>query len=220
MPSHHHPNPDAAQALPVAFVLLLVTVAGLTDATLYQHSKEILAVYITGDTSKLAQFTQQGDIAKALPLLGIIAAFLASTTFAAWLGNRLAQWRAPVLLSLIALLFVFAWPASAPDYPYGVVLLIALAMGMLNQVCSQEPGVTFLTGTLVRLGRSLASGDIAAAAPLALRWAIWLLAALAGAALDALFPAVALLIIAAWSLLLAAFCLLAGIGRRHATQDA
>lgn len=78
MPSLRDTQPASAQVLYHAFVLLLVTVAGLTDSLLYQHSKELLAVYITGDTSKLAQSLQQGDVAKALPLLGIIFAFLSA----------------------------------------------------------------------------------------------------------------------------------------------
>jgi hypothetical protein len=32
------------------------------------------------------------------------------------------------------------------------VLLVAAAMGLINQVLADEPGVTFITGTLVRLG--------------------------------------------------------------------
>ena len=220
MPSLRDNKPASAQVLYHAFVLLLVTIAGLTDALLYQHSKELLAVYITGDTSKLAHSLQQGDAAKALPLLGIICAFFISTTFTAWLGNRLASRRAPVLLALIALLFFVAWPAGASDYPYSLVVLIALAMGALNQVCSQESGVTFMTGTLVRLGRTLAKGEVVRAAPLALRWLVWLLSAWAGALLDARFPPFALLVIAIWSLMLAAFSLLSAVKRCYATQDA
>jgi uncharacterized membrane protein YoaK (UPF0700 family) len=216
MPSLRDTKPAAGQL----FVLLLVTVAGMTDATLYQHSKELLAVYITGDSSKLGQFLQQGEMAKALPLLGIIGAFFISTTVTAWLGDRLASRRAPVLMTLIALLFFIAWPASAPEYPVMVVIIIALAMGALNQVDPDEPGVTFMTGTLVRLGRNLAKGAFASAAPLALRWLVWLLSAFAGAALNARFPAFTLLFIAVWSLVLAGFSLALGVGRGYATQDA
>ena len=220
MPSLRDNKPASAQVLYHAFVLLLVTLAGLTDALLYQHSKELLAVYITGDTSKLAHSLQQGDVAKALPLLGIICAFFISTTFTAWLGNRLASRRAPVLLALIALLFFVAWPAGAPDQPYSPAGLTALATGALTQVCSQESGVTFMTGTLVRLGRTLAKGEVVRAAPLALRWLVWLLSAWAGALLDARFPPFALLVIAIWSLMLAAFSLLSAVKRCYATQDA
>lgn len=115
MPSLRDDKPAAGQLLSQTFVLLLVTVAGMTDATLYQHSKELLAVCITGDSSKLGQFLQQGEIAKALPLLGIISAFFISTTFTAWPGDRLAGRRAPTLMMLNArfpaftLLFISVW---------------------------------------------------------------------------------------------------------------
>lgn len=202
-----------------AFVLLLVSVAGLTDATLYLHSKELLAVYMTGNTSKLAQFIQQGNVQKALPLLTLIVAFLASTTFSAWLGNRLGRWRAPVLLMLVALLLGIAWPASDADYPLAVVIAIALGMGALNQISASEPGVTFITGTLVKLGRLLASGECRQAWPLALRWLVWLTAAFVGAVLDHRYPQYLLLFIALWCLLLAASHLLLRKSRAFAPSQ-
>lgn len=202
-----------------AFILLLVSVAGLTDAALYLHSKELLAVYMTGNTSKLAQFIQQGNLQKALPLLTLILAFLASTTFSAWLGNRLGRWRAPVLLLLVTFLLAVAWPASDAEYPLGMVIAIALGMGVLNQISASEPGVTFITGTLVKLGRQLAGGDFRQALPLALRWLIWLAAAFVGALLDSRYPQTLLLFIALWCLLLAASHLLLRKSRAFAPSQ-
>lgn len=186
------------------FIWLLVIAAGLTDATLYLHSKDLLAVYVTGDTSKLGQALQQGDLQKALPLLGVIVAFLFGTTAGAWLGRRAGSWRSPLLLALVALLLAIAWLATAPHYPPLMVLVIAVAMGLLNQVRGSEPGVTFITGTLVRLGRALARGSWRSAGGLGLRWLAWLLAALAGAWLDSRLAAWAIAIIALYCLLLAA----------------
>lgn len=199
------PNSGAIKefALPQVFVLFLVSIAGLTDAAFYLHSKDLLGVYFTGDTSKLAQFLQKGDLQKALPLLGLIITFLASTTLAAWLGNLLGKRRAPSLLLIVSVLIFAAWPIGAPDYPYPAVLLLVMAMGALNQICSQEPGVTFITGTLVKLGRALANGDLGQGLPLALRWLVWFAAALVGAWIDSTFPQYTLLFIALWALLLA-----------------
>lgn len=204
------------QVLTQSFVLLLVSVAALTDATLYLHSKELLAVYVTGDTSKLGQFASQGNFQKALPLVGIVFTFLIGTIAAAWTGNRLGRLRAPVLLMAVGLLVMAAWPASAPDYPYLLVILLALAMGTLNQVCSQEPGVTFVTGTLVKLGRHVATGDFRGALPLILRWFVWLIGAFIGAILDHHFPHYILFIIAVWSLSLAGLHLVSqGVAHRY-----
>lgn len=184
------------------FVLFLVSIAGLTDAAFYLHSKDLLGVYVTGDTSKLAQFLQKGDLQKVFPLVGLMIAFLASTTIAAWLGNRLGKHRASLLLLIVALLIFAAWPATEPEYIYSSVLLLVIAMGTLNQVCGQEPGITFITGTLVKLGRALAGGDFRQSLPLALRWFVWFTAALAGAWIDHLTAKYILLIIALWTLVL------------------
>lgn len=186
------------------FIWLLVAAAGLTDALLYLHSKEMLAVYMTGNSSKMAQFFQQGDWAKALPLLAIVITFIAGTTLAAWLGNKARSWRAPRLLLLVALLLALACAFVSEKFALGTVLLISAAMGALNQVRGSEAGVTFITGTLVRLGRVLAAGEFRSAAKYALRWLVWLLAAFAGALLDSRFAEFSLLAVVLWCLALAA----------------
>ncbi|WP_380184038.1 DUF1275 family protein [Kalamiella sp. sgz302252] len=186
------------------FVWLLVAAAGLTDALLYLHSKEMLAVYMTGNSSKMAQFLQQGNLAKALPLLAIVLAFVAGTTLAAWLGNKASSWRAPRLLLLVALLLALACPFVSEKFALGTVLLISAAMGALNQVRRSEAGVTFITGTLVRLGRVLAAGEFRSAGSYALRWLIWVIAAFIGALLDSRFAQYSLLAVVLWCLSLAA----------------
>ena len=185
------------------FVWLLVAAAGVTDALLYLHSKEMLAVYMTGNSSKMARFFQQGDLAKALPLLTIVLTFIAGTTLAAWLGNKAASWRAPLLLLLVAVLLALACPFTSEKFSLGPVLLISAAMGTLNQVRRSEAGVTFITGTLVRLGRALAAGQFRSAGNYALRWLIWVIAAFFGALLDSHFAASALLAVPLWCLALA-----------------
>ena len=186
------------------FVWLLIAAAGMTDALLYLHSKEMLAVYMTGNSSKMAQFFQQGNLAKALPLLTIVIAFIAGTTLAAWLGNKARSWRAPRLLLLVAVLLALACPFVGEKFTLAAVLLISAAMGALNQVRSSEAGVTFITGTLVRLGRVLAAGELRSAANYALRWLVWIIAAFIGALLDSRFAQYSLLAVVLWCLALAA----------------
>lgn len=82
---------SSSQLMTQSFVLLLVSVAALTDASLYPHSKQLLAVYVTGDTSKLGQFASQGKFQKVLPLAGIIATFLTGTITEARAGNPLGR---------------------------------------------------------------------------------------------------------------------------------
>lgn len=185
------------------FVWLLVAAAGLTDALLYLHSKEMLAVYMTGNSSKMAQFLVQENWAKALPLLAIVTAFVIGTTLAAWIGNKARSWRAPRLLLLVALLLALACPFLSEKFAPGTVLLISAAMGALNQVRGSEAGVTFITGTLVRLGRVLAAGEFYGAAKYALRWLVWVIAAFIGTLLDQHFAQYSLLAVVLWCLALA-----------------
>jgi uncharacterized membrane protein YoaK (UPF0700 family) len=64
------------------------------------------------------------------------------------------------------------------------VLLVAVAMGLINQVLADEPGVTFITGTLVRLGRAIADVNLQAIGKDASRWLAWLVGAALGTLLD------------------------------------
>jgi uncharacterized membrane protein YoaK (UPF0700 family) len=137
-------------------VILLVALAGGIDALMILHSKQLLAVYMTGNSTKLGQSVVQGAWTQAGPLLAIIASFLCATTLGAWLGAKASHWRAAALLMLTAVLLLIAAPFAGDQYSLGVICLIAAAMGIINQARADQPGVTFITGILVRTGRQLA----------------------------------------------------------------
>ena len=189
----------------MAPALPLVALAGATDALMILHSKMLLAVYVTGNSAKAGVMFAHGVASLPGALLTVVGVFFGATTAAAWLGGRLDRWRAPCLLAAVGALLAVASllvrdAASGAGYPLAAVLWIAAAMGTLNQVLADEPGVTFITGALVRGGRALARGDWAGAVAAAVRWhrlvagavaaatleasqASWTLAAVAGAAL-------------------------------------
>ncbi|MCM2129534.1 DUF1275 family protein [Larsenimonas rhizosphaerae] len=166
--------------IPLQAFALLFMVAGATDALIYRHSRDLLAVYMTGNTSHVGQHLALGDGAGTLPLLGVIATFFFATTAGAWLGDRAGLWRATLIMLLTATLVTAAWAlAETRGYSYRTVLCIAAGMGMLNQVSARESGVTFLTGMLVRTGRAVASGHFREVFTGLMRW----MAMIAGAAI-------------------------------------
>jgi uncharacterized membrane protein YoaK (UPF0700 family) len=177
-------------------LIILVLLAGATDALMFTHSKDLLAVYMTGDTSKLGQSVAEGKWPALGPLAAVIGAFLGATTFGAWLGPRVGRWRAAGLLTLVALCFALAWPDAQGKYPLSTVLLVATAMGLLNQVLADEPGITFITGTLVRLGRAIADLNAPAVGKDASRWLAWLVGAALGTLLDVRLEAFSALVFA------------------------
>lgn len=182
-------------------VVPLILSAGATDALMILHSKELLAVYMTGDTSKVGHFLLEGDWAMVGALLTVIGIFLLATTTAAWLGQHAGGWRGTLLLALSGVLLALAALSAAPDqasYSLATVAMIAAGIGCLNQVRAEEPGISFVTGVLVRTGRQLASGELKAAGSSLLRWLALLLGAFIGTWLDGRFGSAGLLVIAAF----------------------
>jgi len=168
-------------------VLPLLALAGATDALMILHSKELLAVYMTGNSTKFAEFLLSGVWSKVGQLAAVLAAFIVFTTLAAWIGDRAGYLRSGLLLLIVGALLVAAAPLAVlvdQAYPLVAVMTIAAAMGTLNQVRADEPGVTFVTGTLVKLGRSLAAGKLPGALDCLARWFGFLLGALLGAFAD------------------------------------
>lgn len=193
------PKPSPSPSGGLRHVLPLTAIAGATDAVIFQHSKELLAVYMTGNTTKVGEFAVQGQWTSVAPLLAVIASFLLATTVAAWVGQRLGNWRASVVLILSAVLMACAAPLAAlqpQPFSLATVALIAAGIGCLNQALAAEPGVSFITGVLVKTGRALAAGRWAEALSDVLRWLALLLGALLGSVLTSVFGSATLLVIA------------------------
>ncbi|MFC0267847.1 YoaK family protein [Kushneria aurantia] len=179
-----------------AFALLFV-IAGATDALIYLHSRELLAVYMTGNSSHIGRAIGQGHWATIAPLAAVIGTFFVATTLAAWLGQRAGRWRATLILLLSGTLMALAVPfTTAGSYSLMTVAMIAAAMGSLNQVSSRVIGVTFLTGMIVQTGRSLAQGEWLAGLDGLARWAALIGGAVLATLLDSRYGELALLFVA------------------------
>ncbi len=85
-----------------------------------------------------------------------------------------------------------------------------------QQTHADQPGVTFITGVLIRTGRLLADGHFAQAATNLLRWLSLVIGAAAGALLDYFYSTGALAIFAAIALV----CALTAALYRHADSGA
>jgi len=186
----------------VAAAWALTALAGVVDALVVARGVQLLPVYITGDTTKVAGAVAGGRWADAWPLLLVVATFLAGSTLAARLGGGTGR-RAAVPLLVAGLLLLLGLLLAGERWPLPTVLAAAAAMGAVNQVLAKDPGVTFVTGALVRCARDLAAGRWAEAGKNGVRWLSWLGGAAAGALLDAALGVAALAVPAAAALLAA-----------------
>jgi uncharacterized membrane protein YoaK (UPF0700 family) len=181
----------------------VVALAGAVDALILMHAHDLLAVYMTGNTSQLGDALARGLWSRAAPLFSIIVAFFLATTAAAWIGSRSRSWRSSVILALCTCGLAVASRLAGVEYSLATICLIAASMGALNQVRGDQSGVTFITGTLVSVGRQVASGQMRDAGFGALRWLSFLVGAWLGTLLDASVNNAALSILAGTAAVLA-----------------
>ncbi|WP_370655230.1 YoaK family protein [Sphingomonas aurea] len=170
--------------------VLLAMLAGYVDAVGFLTVGGFFVSFMSGNSTRMAVSIGTGG-GEAWTPAALIGSFVAGVVVAALLAMRAGARRKSVVLTLVAALLALAGAARAPMV---VAMLLAAAMGAENGVFQQQGevsiGVTYMTGTLVKLGQRIAAA--LAGGP---RWAwvpflgLWL-GLMAGAVLGALsFPA-------------------------------
>ena len=200
-----------AASLPPAttrLALAVVALAGFTDAVSFRQFGHVYASFMSGNTTAMGVAAASGDWAQAGLLAGIIGLFVAGVVLGSWLHRASTRPAGAVLLTVAGLLALAAgwWPGG------WALLVLVLSMGILNSalgVAGSSPlSLTYVTGTLVKVGAGLFERLRAGAWPAgwhrqALDWLALAAGGIAGAlawqqlGLRALLPA------AAWALTLA-----------------
>lgn len=189
----------------------LAALAGFVDALGFIALGGLFASFMSGNSTRLAVGiagqSHQAGLAAAL-----IGAFVCGVATGALAARAAGLWRKQALLALVAtLLTAGAMLATANVSATGVTLIMAAAMGAANNVFQRDGevsvGVTYMTGTLVKLGQRLAGafsgGDRLGWLPYLLLWCALLIGAIAGAAIYPTLGLRALWIASIWALLLA-----------------
>lgn len=169
----------------------LSAVAGFVDATAFMQLGGFFVSFMSGNSTRLGAGLA-GASSAALLAGGLIAVFVAGVVLGALVpraaedevGNTRVLYVVTALLALSALLAGAGFGAVA-------IGLLALAMGAENATFQRDGevsiGLTYMTGTLVRLGQRLAMALLGTGSPFG--WAPYLtlwLGMLAGAVLGAL----------------------------------
>ena len=192
----------------------LAMLAGYVDAIGFLRLGGLFVSFMSGNSTQLAVAIagRTGGVAVAA---GLVASFVLGVVLGARVALAAGARRKPAVLALVTLLLAAAAVGTMSAEPMAALFLLALAMGAENNVFQRSGevsvGVTYMTGTLVKLGQNLA---VASAGGPRWRWLPYLLlwsglvaGAVAGAALyplhglDALWGAVAaagVLTVMAW----------------------
>lgn len=170
--------------------VLASATAGLVDVTAFIGFGGFFASFMSGNTTRLAIGVASAPV-EALVAAALLAAFVAGVAIATMLERRAAL-PAPARLMPPALLIALSALLGSGGGS-AALLLLAAGMGMLNVALGDRGiGLTYMTGTLVRLGKALGrrlSGEPAGelAAQDLLLWTSFVAGGLIGAGLFARF---------------------------------
>ncbi|MEG3153617.1 YoaK family protein [Sphingomonas sp. RB1R13] len=170
----------------------LSALAGFVDAIGFLGTGGFFVSFMSGNSTRLAVGVAR-NAAFAATALALVAAFVAGVMIAALIGQRAGPRRAPVVLLLVTALLALAAILAPLAPPLATFAVVAVAMGAINMILDGaldgkgdvRLGVTYMTGTLVRIGQRLATalsgGDRWAWAPFLLLWLGLVAGAITGA---------------------------------------
>ncbi len=140
-------------------MIALAALAGYVDAVGFLASGGFFVSFMSGNTTRLgvslATLSDQAGLAARLILL-----FVGGVTIGTLLARGLARWRRSVMLVVIAAIISGSAALGTGAHAALAVAMLAVAMGMENTVLEGDGevrvGITYMTGTLVRVGQQLA----------------------------------------------------------------
>jgi uncharacterized membrane protein YoaK (UPF0700 family) len=152
-----------------AFVvaLLLAALAGWVDAAGLANSGHVFLSFMSGDTTDLAVSLTQQDWDKAGTIGAVLALFVAGVTTGELLEPLVGRRGQSAVLGVEALLLAAGAAlhlpeVAGPDAATGFISLYpaVFAMGLQNATMHRAGGIsiglTYVTGTLVQVGRAVA----------------------------------------------------------------
>jgi len=164
----------------IAAAICLAALAGFVDALAYLTLGGFFASFMSGNSTRFGIGLATGDTASAMIAGGLLSAFLCGVMIATMLSVRFPRRRKPVVMAAVTVLLALAALLAAITYRPYPLMLLAVAMGAENGVFNRNGevsiGLTYMTGTLVKIGQKLAAALIGSGGALA--WvpylALWL----------------------------------------------
>jgi uncharacterized membrane protein YoaK (UPF0700 family) len=145
----------------IVIAVCLAALAGFVDALAFTSLGGFFASFMSGNTTRLGVGLGTGDASAALTAGALVMSFVAGVILSSVILRAIPH-RAQlgIMLAVTILLLLAAGLASVAPGPI-VLLLLAAAMGTENGVFNRDGevtiGVTYMTGSLVRVGQKLAA---------------------------------------------------------------
>ena len=139
----------------------LAMIAGYVDAYGYFTFKTYVS-FMSGNTTQTGYLTGQGDFAAAMPTLLAIVSFVIGVFTGTWLTHSGTHQARRLRFGVVAALLAVSIGLTPLGWSGGAVgiAMLSLAMGIMNTTLSYvgalPVNLTFVTGTLSRMGTHLA----------------------------------------------------------------
>jgi uncharacterized membrane protein YoaK (UPF0700 family) len=187
----------------IAAAVALAALAGFVDALGFLGLGGFFVSFMSGNTTRFGVALGSDWLRDALRGGSLILTFLAGVIGGTLIAQAIPRWRKPAILSAVTLILTLAAACHNGGRDELALFLLAAAMGTENGTFQRDGevtiGLTYMTGTLVRLGQrialALAGGERWTWLPHLLLWLGFLSGVLAGtgayrlAGLDALWAA-------------------------------
>ena len=136
----------------------LAFVAGFVDVQAFLSFGGYFVSFLSGNSTRFGVALVNGN-ESAARLCGIIASFVVGVAVSSVCEAIPARWRQSAMLSFATAMLVSSALCQRSGYSYIEIALLAVSMGAINGVFVDGRqvtiGVTYMTGTLVKLGQRL-----------------------------------------------------------------
>lgn len=138
----------------------LATLAGFIDALGFIKLGGYFVSFMSGNSTRFAVAASHLEPAAFIPF-GIIILFVLGVTSGATVRHYSRKSDQTVIMAFVTLLLVFSAISYSFDLDAFAIMFMILAMGAENNVFIKDGqvsvGVTYMTGTLVKLGQRIAA---------------------------------------------------------------
>ena len=150
------------QSLPTertAAAILLALIAGCVDAVGFTELGGYFVSFMSGNSTRLGLHLAYQEWHSALFVGGLVALFVGGASLGALIDETAGRFAASALFLVEALLIGAAGFLIEGVHPIAGIVLLPAAMGLSNALVLGERGarvgLTYMTGTLVRIGTGL-----------------------------------------------------------------
>lgn len=141
--------------------ICLSALAGCVDAIGFLHLGGYFISFMSGNSTQLAVGMVSGDISKIALLGQIILMFVAGTTLGTLVRHFSKSSSEAVVIAFVTGLLLCAAVSYQMNWVFPTIAFMTLAMGAENAVFQRNGevivGLTYMTGTLVKVGQRLAN---------------------------------------------------------------